>query len=706
MRVYASRALPREYQLWNEEVADHFFPSGATFPVYLDPDTPTLAEIGAGISARGDAVSAFVDAVKETLDLQRPASFLRWHNEWFADWRIGRTVETPPVVGLLSLFVFASTQMDNDRDYFRPLAELLDVPNSDGFRHEYNDVVRYYWSELNRWIESAKRGIPTAYPTDIRANVSLLLTQRFLSAAERGMLPGFFADTGLAPGTAMTETEMIDHIRRHVHLLPEELKGEWRRHSDRFAEVSCIELESWTGSGPGAEDRVEAPLLLGMYVDDRRSRVQFPLAVSSASAPGGDYFIEGTTAATAAIVAETGGRFSFDADREVVRFAQGARLSADSLAELLREDVELASAERSFRLRRKPTKLVLFLPIRRDSYLEAPARRAPLGSRFTLLARDMVSREPAFRALVASGKPVTAEGIPPGWVLYRDIEVTSIPEPAAGTFWAAEIDRIAPAAQPAVIELRGGVALPGPTRAGQAWLAEAPPRLLIHGTAPDISVQLHLRPADASPPSEETLTARAGDEYVRANSTSPLPPGDHLLFALSGTRVVAHRRLRLVSGDTPRIPLMQTAYSPDAPGGTSSGTPAPGTPTVRGALWADLPERNVALGAPPPAALSRIAPAVSESEDLEALGPLADIRPDRHRQRQKRRTAKIYAITGTLLKDQYAAEIADAVSEHAKSFASDDGVRYRIKYFDDRGEISISPEGKFVPLERFRVEYD
>jgi hypothetical protein len=705
--------MPYEYGRWNEALADRFFPSGQTQPVYLDPDVATISDLASALEIVADPVVSFVESVKYTLWLDQPRHFLRRHDWWFADWQARKRSEIPPMVGVLALFSFASTHMEDDRGYYKHLAQLIGVEDVDGMASCYNRRVRYYWSALNSWIDSGRRGVPTAYPQDNRANVSLLLTQRFLSAAERGKLPLFFARTGLTPGVPLTIAEMQDHVRRNQHLLPFELTNEWHRHPERFAEVSCIEFESWTGGVLDEDDApTSAPLLLGLFFDRRKDLVQFPLAVATANAPSAEYFFEGASDESGFLtraVGELGGAVTFDPG-EAVRFAVGSRLSADAVKAFLVEGTA-ATSRSGFRLERSSAPLVVFLPITANSYIEAARRHAPLGAPFSVLARNDLAddSDSSFAQLMeAEGAERTAwDGCPEGWALYRDVEFSHVPDVPEGND-AELVRQLVPLPQGVVIDIRGGVVLPGPTRAGRAWLACSPPEVVVTGSIEIDAVELHLRPFDGTEAPNETLRHDTDGRWV---PRSGIPPGDHQLFAIANDKTVAQRRLRTVSSDTPRAEARAFAHAHTDPWNAISALPRSDTCTVVGADWAELQQRDLLPPEARPPVNLAVAPGQAEPEERERnLEPTQDVRPEKFRQpRIKRRSTGLKtvpgAVAGASIRSRYEHEIRQAVDQQAGSFKAPDGRLWTIRYFDN-DEIVVRPKGAFAPMGRFEVSYE
>jgi hypothetical protein len=704
--------FPSDYQDWNEALAEHFFARGQTQAVYLDPDTPTLNDMGALIGVTGDAVAAFVAAVKETLLLVQPGRFLHNHDEWFDYWRHRGREGTPPFVGLLALFSYAATHMEDDRAYYRYLAKLLGVTDIDAMSGCYNRRVRHYWIALNRWIESERRGIPTAYPQNILANVSLLLTQRFLSSAERALLPGFFRQTGLVPGTSMTVREMLDHITRLKVFLPEPLHNEWARHSDRFAEVCCIELEAWTGEiAPGAgetQDTLpELPLRLGLYFDRQAEQVSFPLATSALEASdGSQFFFEGDVNESdfiAHAVSEVGGCMQFDRG-EAVHFSRGARLSPAAVSALLREEVS-AQSNRGVKLRRRPSDVVIFTRLSGRSYIEE--RRAPVGTRFAALVTDEVAGSSAFQTVFPNATSVDVVGSPGGWSLYRDLQVLKVPDPSEMSDpHRALLLGVLPSREAAVVAVEGGVAVAGPTRAGRAWLASALPQVMVSTEAQDVHVHLHAR-ALGREPEETELELTVTDAAFHTQLPRELGPGDHQIFVTSGRSALAQRRLRVVSAEMPRAERTTVAHRlANGWSAVSAEVDADGE-SLRGASWRELRQTPSPL-ADIPSSLG--APLLDDEH--ERPQELPDLRPDRFKKRRgsSRRpiiTAKDAGASS--LATRYATEIRSAVSERREAFEAD-GKSWRIKYFPAHGgmsdEIVVKPAAGFVPLERYAVSYE
>jgi hypothetical protein len=701
--------LPRDYERWNAALADRFFPAGNPGQsAYLDPDHASLTQVGEALGVEGDPIEHFVASVIDTLVVERPRGFLRRHTIWLQEWARGDQSLTPPIVAVLSLFSYASTFMPDDRAYFPSLCDLLGIKDKNGLHHGYNRRVRHYWVALNAWIERTGRGIPTAYPQDWRANVSLLLTQRFLSAAERAQLPSFFAHTRLAPGTSMTTPEMEAHVRAHLHHLPRELHDEWRRHPTRFAEVAAIELESWTGRRQLEEgESPEAPLLLGAYFDPRGGAVDFPLAIRGEAVPGGEFFVEGAAHESpliADLIDEIGGRVVFDTAGST-RFAQGARLSAKSIGLLLDEGVSLVN-ERTFTLARDPSKIVLLLPLGPRSYLEAPGRRAPLGSRFSVLVPGEMDKDPGFKQIARTATAIEV-GVPPGWVLYRDLELTEVPDVPATSEFARELRSFVPIKEEATIDLRGGIAVAGPTRSGRAWLAASPPQIVVSSSKVGLSVELHVHPSDGTTASEESLVPAGDRVFARQRpGGDALPPGDHQVFAVANGAVLAQRKLRLVTSDTPRVAAATLGYSlkGESARRALSAEPDPGEGSIRGAAWNGLTPVTPALASAPPAFLGRILDTEDNDSGAGSRLPAADIRPDKHRRARRKRRATLTKVPTGGIFEEYLGQIQDAIEREEDGFIAPDGRAWTIRYYDS-GHFVVRPIDALVPLANFSAEY-
>jgi hypothetical protein len=664
-----------------------------------------IAELGSELGVSGDATEHFVESVRSTLLLTRPRQFLDRHNYWFGHWMVkGPDSTTPPIVGLLSLFSYAATQMKNDRTYFPPLADLLGVDDVDALSGCYNRHVRYYWNGLNTWVERFGRGTPTAYPQDIRANVSLLLTQRFLSSGERAQLSEYFSDTGLAPGTSMPLSEMEDILKRTRHLIPMDLRDEYARHPSRLAEVAMIELENWDGSVAGAEEATTGRLLVGAYFD-REGKVDFPLAVAGESVPPGEFFFEGSaldSPAVAEAVTSLGGRLTFDAG-DGIRFARGPRLSDYGIAKLLGEDVSL-SDERGFNLTRTGSEILLLLPRGSRSYIESPARLAPLGSPFTLLVTTRVADDPEFQDMIGRALPAQVSGVPRGMVMFRDLEFATVPAQPVGQLRRL-LRVLVPSQQDATVDIRGGIPLAGPSRSGRAWLACDPPEIVVSATVSPIEVFLHVRPAAGEAPSEEQLISARNGRYSSAGGS--IVAGDHQLFVIRDNKTLSQRKLRLVSSDLPRLPSAPLGH--DLVGNIGWATLSAdraGPAAVRGGSWDQLqaPVRPLPLEHPP----TRLEPLAADTSDSTGerltLAYVSDLRPDSYRRRRVRPKTMTQIGPSYSVFTAYAERFEDAITEAKDEVATPDGRRWRLKYYEN-DEVSIGPVVGFVPMTRYRLGY-
>src|SRR6185312_8218939 len=103
------------------------------------------------------------------------------------------------------------------------------------------------------------------------------------------------------------------------------------------------------------------------------------------------------------------------------------------------------------------------------------------------------------------------------------LQLSSVPTIDAESPFAAEIARLLPAPQAAVIDLRGGIPLAGPTRAGRAWLACDPPTVAVVGATEGAEVELHLHPADGAEGTVETLRAGRDGCFRRSGRGPALP---------------------------------------------------------------------------------------------------------------------------------------------------------------------------------------
>src|SRR5207237_99214 len=121
-------------------------------------------------------------------------------------------------VAYLALFVLAGgREGDFDpRSYYPRLWSLLREPDS-GTPPSFDRMVEL-WDDLERWCVQDRHGelgIFEARSVGGKIHIGLPLAQTLLTEAERGALPGIFADSQMDPGSLPSDRELRRALRVH-----------------------------------------------------------------------------------------------------------------------------------------------------------------------------------------------------------------------------------------------------------------------------------------------------------------------------------------------------------------------------------------------------------------------------------------------------------------------------------------------------------
>ena len=212
-----------EYSRWNEALTAQFFGgSQAEVPAYIDVDSSLIEDCarGMGLPTKG-ATDFLVAAVRPTLGLGEGDFVFANHVLRYNDWRrsflrssgprgkrLAQDIAPPPVVALLTTLVMAAEKMGSDASlvanaYYPRLGQLFDL-DSKAVRRLVSTfpVTESFWRGLNEYLEAqqGRHGLPTAYALAHR-HVGTPQSPALVRATDRGRLPTFFRQFGLAPGS-------------------------------------------------------------------------------------------------------------------------------------------------------------------------------------------------------------------------------------------------------------------------------------------------------------------------------------------------------------------------------------------------------------------------------------------------------------------------------------------------------------------------
>jgi hypothetical protein len=214
--------------------------------------------------------------------------------------------------------------------------------------------------------------------------------------------------------------------------------------------------------------------------------------------------------------------------------------------------LRLADQDSPLALQRIPRRVV---PLRRDESLQmfVESHRLQLGEDALVLCRDQVADrvEQALRSAARPGFSRHGDGtrgLPPGWVLFSDVELLAAPDPALVA--GADLSALEPATW-SQLSLGGGLQLPGRIR---KWTSLLPPEVrAMSATAESVRVLVECR---------RSLNGHAPDPLTATTDTTALvlpladrdlPDGDYQVTLLEGASETPSMQatMRLRSADTP-----------------------------------------------------------------------------------------------------------------------------------------------------------
>lgn len=417
------------YDVWNEALVEAFFPAGVDGkPVYLAVDGDELGEIASTIGVEPDkAEDSLARAVRaRTTSGESLARFRRSANGWRA------TAEVPPYVAALGLFVLAASRMASDpakgiwaNDYYSQLNRLLCRDPAAESPPDF-DSMHLLWKDLAAWLDddcAGERGHATIRTHDQFRHIGYPISQCVLRAVDRRRLPDFFRAVGLSPGTEVSGQRLRTLFRA------------WARPGSGISEAGRAMARS---DGAGAQEGVEEILLreLGSWdgqLRDARGRRRSEILPWAGSFMGGRRIELATFARRPAGFPDDG--FRDAVDRPVATRLVGDEWYCFSSLQVTPRLLERGArfTTGGFALTLEPRDLIpfdeVFVP--ESGWLATP--RATAFRRHWVLYRAHLEAQLArfLRAHAAEGwKLLEPSGVPPGWKLAKNVQITNPPTSA------------------------------------------------------------------------------------------------------------------------------------------------------------------------------------------------------------------------------------------------------------------------------------
>ncbi len=483
-----------QYLRWNDAVAEVVYPVGQEAPpAYMDMDDSELDRIAEraghfgqdpGMALAESVRAVTVDSYKQ-FDLALIASRTR-------AWSSGKRHEPPPCLAFLAATVLAAEDMGkSEKDiashaYYARLARLLKLPDDDtNLRHQYPRYAEFLWRCLNSWLEDldGERGIPTAYALTHRY-VGLPVSQALVREGDRRKFPAMFAQFGLSPGMQIAPEDLVSYLD---HWLSNEgspastyLRRLWAQQParERIATVAAVELANWDGvledgsalTVGGTTLATRAMIVVNLRTGFLKSSLDISLGIRPLTSDmHGQMEVRSTTGEWLDIgfAPGTAGlwRTSYTKAIDFGSMFEGA------------VRIRHAGGDEALEYKHFPRTLIpLIYDELQSAYVES--ERLQLGADSLLLVRTVAQTrvktnvvDEVERILNGFARPGFQKvdklsGLPPGWVLFKDVQLFGAPT-------TTRLNELIPLARNK-LTIAGGLRIPSRIR---KWSTLSPPEV-------------------------------------------------------------------------------------------------------------------------------------------------------------------------------------------------------------------------------------
>lgn len=518
---------------WSDALCDWFFrPDLAGQPVYLacDLSTPAAVALAQGWQLP-DPLGDLVSAVRGRVGASEPLD--PWVRQ-ASRWRSAGSVGNPPWVAALAVTVLAAAGggrsgdglVLHERGYYRPLRQLLGLPDGAQPRSFDNDVCML-WTFLRQWLEddlAGSRGRATARAPRHLPHVGWALSQTLLNAGERARLPDFFRAVGALPGEDIGAGALLACYLRWAP-----------RHHRQAGRLVGLDRAS-AAAGVLAEVLHQALLAWDGRSRDERGRTTLPLLLAYHHSRGALQLASRVPAALAHRQLDVDGQLlTLGASQEYLLLPgdpAGALVGMAVVGRLLPEGDSPAEAAVDLQMRLPVADLHVLAPSV-ELGMWAEVAGASFGQQHVVLVRDQVAPavEQAITDLGGSPTRLTRIRLPLGWRAYQQFEPARVAEVPASLM--ALLPRGGQ-----LVHLSGGLPL---DQRARVWLTGGPPDVELPGL----------------PDAQERLLRLDGIEL-------PWPAGGRL--RLRGYQLAAGPHELVVAGRVLRFVLADEAVDQDGRG--------------------------------------------------------------------------------------------------------------------------------------------
>lgn len=432
-------------------------------PVYLSLDNEMRNDLARELKCAPEAVEEEIcSSVRSYLErgndpYSRLISDLR-------AWRRAGMKTPPPFTAMLFCLSHAAAIMAADgefasNNYYRRLSQLTDLPRDvlSGSRV----ATELFWDGLADWLllNNYVLGKPTARATNAWRYVGKAMSQAIVRASDRPHFHDLFEKFGFSGSEAITPRDMEHYLSHWMETSgpTPRLKRVWRDPSlrERVAEAAIAELHDWNARegnpGDGAATRpIRLSLLVNLVPSFPRPLLELHLGRLGEIGQRGPFSLQGTLST-----------FFLANDR----FGSVATLSPNPFGDdssqiscAIQFDANTTGNEPGMSWE---PRLIIPLAMHPQANAWMEVTRVAFAVPHLLLVRDannlpqQVDRYLASACLTLPAKGSSdLDGLPPGWVLYQDVQVRQLVEPPR-----KELECLVPLGDDGALTIAGGLQL-------------------------------------------------------------------------------------------------------------------------------------------------------------------------------------------------------------------------------------------------------
>jgi hypothetical protein len=519
-------------------------------PVYLTLDNDMRDEVGRQLGAEATTVEAAI-CRRVGQWLERRGNPYETMIDAMELWRRAGMKSQPYFTAVLFCLSHAATIMAAEEEfassnYYIRLSQVTGIEKQRLSQH--GNATDLLWSALRDWLVLNNFGLgkPTAVATTTWKYVGKAISQAVVRASDRELFHDLFERYGFSGSESISLKEMEFYLSHWIigNKANSRLRNAWSRTElrERVVEAALAELSKWSSGDAGTTSGSLAPAgsmrlsLLANFVQRfPRQALELHLGRMASDDPAGPFKMEGEV-----------DEFFLASDR----FGGYSTLSPSPLRRGIGSRCHLAGALSGLRPLDWQPRLVIPLVKSMQENLWAEVAKVSFGVPHVVLVRDahgLPGKVESYLAIAAMKMPEKASpaelpGLPPGWILYKDVQVRQ-----PDRFPGDDLECLVPWSNDGVLSNDGGLQLlpgfyhaskpisvnflsnSGPTRV-DAWTNGESPSLLAQVEASGNQCSLSLDPEQLRFPDGINIKAsRAGGEmasieaYFRdADSPRPL----------------------------------------------------------------------------------------------------------------------------------------------------------------------------------------